>query len=316
MKFPGLLGNDKLQVRLRAQKRERGLSHAYLLAGPPGSGKHTLAQLLIAAFLCTNKEEVPCGTCQDCRKVWLHIHPDVKWVKTPSVGEVRGLRKDAYIRPNEGLRKLYVIEGMQKVNLAAQNALLKVLEEGPEYAVFLLLAEDEDGVLETVRSRCEILRLVPVSQEVGEAYLRRRFPDVPPETIAREARACEGYLGRAVWRLEAAAQAAEPAGARADAFLACLYENNTMGLLKSAVELEGLSREEWSVFLQAVEDRLHKTLREAVHKKDAQFETAQILLYLDIIRVLKAQGEANVGLGHCAGLLHVLCAEVMERGET
>ncbi|MGI6498667.1 MAG: DNA polymerase III subunit delta [Oscillospiraceae bacterium] len=318
MNRPELAGNEGLLSRLCAQKRERGLSHAYLLAGPAGSGKHTLALLLAAVFLCAGKGEAPCGACQGCRKTWLHIHPDVKWISAPGVGEARALRKDAYIRPNEGLRKIYIIDGMQTVQSAAQNALLKVLEEGPSYAVFLLLSDDEDAVLETIRSRCETLRLSPVSFEAGFAYLRRRFPEAPAEEIAKEARACGGFLGRAVSRLEAEAEAKDPAAARADAFWACLRKRDDMGLLERAVELEGLSREDWPPFLQALEERLQKELGKAVYRKDAgsRLQTRQILLYLDVIRVLKAQSEANVGLGHCAGLLHVLCAEVMEKGAT
>ena len=144
------MGNEGLKARLRAQTAARGLSHAYLISGPEGSGKHTLARVLAAAFLCGAGGDWPCGTCQSCRKVKEGIHPDVRQVKSPAVGEVRALRKDVYLRPNEGSRKITIIEGMETVNPSAQNALLKVLEEGPEYAVFLLLTQSEEQVLETV----------------------------------------------------------------------------------------------------------------------------------------------------------------------
>ena len=81
--------------------------------------------------------------------------------------QVRQLRADAYIRPNEGERKVYLLEGADRMNASAQNAMLKLLEEGPAYAAFLLLAENGGGVLQTVRSRCEELSLTPVPP--GEA---------------------------------------------------------------------------------------------------------------------------------------------------
>ena len=230
------------------------------------------------------------------------------------MGEVRALRKDAYIRPNEGIRKIYIIEGMEKVHLAAQNALLKVLEEGPEYVGFLLLTEDETSVLETIRSRCDILRLGPVAHEEGEAYLRLCFPNIPLGNITKAFQKSEGYLGRAIMRLTAEEQSTNPVFSQADVFLTCLHTKNAMALLECAVELEALSREEWSIFLQEVEQRLYKKLREVVSRTDARLETAQLISYLEVIRALKIKNDANVGQGHCAGLLHVLCAEVMERG--
>jgi len=154
------------------------LSHAYLLTGGSGDSRAALANRLTAAYLCEGSDP-PCGMCRACRKAASGSHPDVfRAAPAPDkreivVDQIRALRADAYIRPNEGRRKVYVIDPADAMNPAAQNALLKVLEEGPVYAAFLLLADQPGKLLDTVRSRCELLSLPP--EEAG--------PD--PESLER-----------------------------------------------------------------------------------------------------------------------------------
>lgn len=142
------------------------LSHAYLITGGNPDSRAALADRLTAAYLCVG-EHPPCGQCRPCRKVSANIHPDVSRTVTPpdkqeiTVEQIRALRSDAYIRPNEGKRKVYCIDPADAMNPSAQNALLKVLEEGPAYAAFLLLADRPGLLLDTVRSRCELLTLPP-----------------------------------------------------------------------------------------------------------------------------------------------------------
>ena len=142
------------------------LSHAYLLTGGSRDSRAALSKRLTAAYLCEGAA-VPCGVCRACRKVSADTHPDVmRTAPAPdkreiTVDQIRTLRADAYIRPNEGKRKVYVIDPADAMNPSAQNALLKVLEEGPAYAAFLLLADRPGLLLDTVRSRCEQLALPP-----------------------------------------------------------------------------------------------------------------------------------------------------------
>lgn len=142
------------------------LSHAYLLTGGSADSRAALAKRLTAAYLCEG-DRPPCGACRACRKVSADTHPDAsRTAPAPdkreiAVDQIRSLRADAYIRPNEGRRKVYIIDPADAMNPAAQNALLKVLEEGPSYAAFLLLAERPGLLLDTVRSRCELLALPP-----------------------------------------------------------------------------------------------------------------------------------------------------------
>ena len=184
MNLSALSGNEALKRQLTLQTARRGLSHAYILSGPAGSGKHTLARLLAAALVCTGPEQRPCLACPGCRKAMGGIHPDVIWTggdgKDITVAQIRSLRTDAYIRPNEAERKVYILENAHTMNQSAQNAMLKLLEEGPAYAAFLLLAENAAALLPTVRSRCETLTLSPVTPQQAEDYLARRWPELAP----------------------------------------------------------------------------------------------------------------------------------------
>ena len=191
MNLTSLVGNEALKKQLSAQAEGRGLSHAYLLSGPAGGGKKTLARLMAAAMVCTGQGESPCGACPACKKALGGIHPDIITVagengKDISVGQARALRADAYIRPNEAERKVYLILDAQTMNTNAQNAVLKLLEEGPPYAAFLLLTDNPGALLPTIRSRCEGLSLSPVSPGEAEAFLLQKFPDRPANVLRED----------------------------------------------------------------------------------------------------------------------------------
>jgi len=159
----------------KEQVSRRGLSHAYILSGPAGSGKHALADWMAACYMCSDAQ-APCGVCSGCRKAAAGIHPDMIRVgggeDTINVAAARALRADAYIRPNEASRKVYLLDNTHDMNPSAQNALLKVLEEGPAYAAFLLLTENDAALLPTIRSRCEIVHMTP-AQEMHDEQLRQ-----------------------------------------------------------------------------------------------------------------------------------------------
>lgn len=154
------------------------LSHAYIISGGSELSRAAFAERLTAAFLCEG-ETVPCGSCRHCRKLAAGVHPDRIRTTIPEnkreiiVEQARAIRTDAYVMPNEGKRKVYLIDPADTMNLSAQNALLKVLEEGPEYAAFLLLAEEPGRLLETVRSRCELLMLTPEEESADPQQMAR-----------------------------------------------------------------------------------------------------------------------------------------------
>ena len=202
MGFEGLLGNDRLKENLtRSLSRGRG-GHFYLISGPEGSGKGTLARLLAAALMCSASNR-PCGSCPQCRKIMNGSHPDFITVddpekKTVPVDLIRQARTDMYIQPNEGLRKIYLFPRAQDMGIPGQNALLKVLEEPPAYGVFLLLTDNPQKLLTTVRSRCVELSLSPLPQALLYRELHSRFPEVPEETLNAVSSRSGGYLGQAL----------------------------------------------------------------------------------------------------------------------
>ena len=206
MGFEGLLGNERLKENLSRSVGRGRIAHFYVISGPAGSGKHTLARLLAAAILCKG-ETKPCLSCNACRKVMSDTHPDFITVddpekKTVPVDLVRDARADMYVRPNEADRKIYMFPRGHNMDFPSQNALLKVLEEPPEYGVFLLLTENAEKLLPTVRSRCVELSMLPLSDTLLTQTLQQRLPQANTDDIAAAAARSGGYLGQALTLLE------------------------------------------------------------------------------------------------------------------
>lgn len=200
MGFETLLGNERLKENLITSLRRGRTSHFYLISGPAGSGKKTLAKLLAAALMCADPQK-PCLRCSACRKVMEGIHPDFITVEDPEhknvpVRIVRQMRDDMFIRPNEAEKKIYVFP--QDLGIEGQNALLKILEEPPAYGVFLLLTDNPEKLLPTVRSRCVELPLLPLDGKTLSGELRRRFPDGDAASIEAAIARSGGYLGQAI----------------------------------------------------------------------------------------------------------------------
>ena len=165
------LEKDTGALRIREAAGRGTLSHALLFTG--SGDRAGLARYAAAAMECTADRGQPCGVCPACRKVGQDIHPDVITVRDPdhkniAVDVVRSIRADAYIRPNEGRRKVYLFPDCALLTEQDQNVLLKIVEEGPPYAAFLFCAENPSQVLQTLRSRCVEVKLRPGSEEDGE----------------------------------------------------------------------------------------------------------------------------------------------------
>ena len=165
------LEKDPGALRIREAAGRGTLSHALLFTG--SGDRAGLARYAAAAMECTADRGQPCGVCPACRKVGQDIHPDVITVRDPdhkniAVDVVRSIRADAYIRPNEGRRKVYLFPDCALLTEQDQNELLKIVEEGPPYAAFLFCAENPSQVLQTLRSRCVEVKLRPGTEEDGE----------------------------------------------------------------------------------------------------------------------------------------------------
>ena len=208
MAFEALLGNDRLKQNLRSSLEKKHISHFYLISGLEGSGKHTLAKLLAEAILCEGSVK-PCGSCVHCRKMRSGNHPDFITVEDPehknvAVKIVRQIRDDMFVRPNEAEHKIYLFP--QELGLEGQNALLKILEEPPSYGVFLLLTDNPDKLLPTVRSRCTELKMQALDGKTIRNQLRLDFPDAEDADIRAAVFRSGAFLGQARKLLEAGSQ--------------------------------------------------------------------------------------------------------------
>ncbi len=316
MSFDALLGNDTLKQRLTASLSRDCSSHSYLITGPLGSGKHSLAKLLAAALQCTG-EDKPCCRCNQCRKVLEGIHPDVITVddpekKTITVKLVREVCSDLYIRPNEGNKKIYLFPRAQDMRTEGQNALLKCIEEPPSYGVFLFLAEHSEQLLTTIRSRCVELRMSPLPDTVLQQELHRRFPTEDPAALSAALLRSEGYLGKALKLMEEKAALLPQTEAFVKAYCSA---DPAVPLLSVLVPMEKLKREqlrsifpEWLMLISAAL-RVRSGLP-SVHPLCKQLadsrSTAALLRGANAIREAMDLTEANVGPAHICGALSIL----------
>jgi len=240
MSFETLLGNDRLKQNLAESLAKKRISHFYLISGPSGSGKHTLAKLLATAILCQGTRK-PCGVCEACRKMQSGNHPDFITVedtehKNVAVKIVRQFRDDVFIRPNEADHKIYLFP--QDLGIEGQNALLKILEEPPAYGVFLLLTDNPDKLLPTVRSRCTELKMLPLQPDILRSQLRMDFPDAQEEDINAAIFRSGGFLGQARSLLDR-----EDAPPQTEQFAKAFAARDSLGLTQALVPMEKWKRD-------------------------------------------------------------------------
>ena len=160
--------NFTWENQLRSLASRQALPHAMIISGP--GDRTAAARFAAAAMECTAPEGRPCGACSQCHKVFQDIHPDVIWArdtqhKELQVDTIRDLRRDIYIRPNDGERKVVIFADCDQLNERDQNVLLKIVEEGPPYAAFLFCTELAGSLLPTIRSRCVELKLPRFGEE-------------------------------------------------------------------------------------------------------------------------------------------------------
>ena len=207
--FDNIVGNEALKSRISRDVSEGTVSHAYIIEGPAGIGRHTLAKNIAAALSCISDGQIPCGRCKCCQKIFSDNSPDVKTVGfiddkvTIGVDQIREIKEDMATFPGELKVKVYIIENAECLTVQAQNSFLLSLEEPPEYVRFFLICESANSLLETVRSRAPALRMSRLGTDEVESYIlktdsrARSLSEEEPETFKTLIHASDGRIGRA-----------------------------------------------------------------------------------------------------------------------
>lgn len=273
-------------ARLRAAAKRGALSHALIFSG---SGDRVSAARYAAAAMECTAESKPCLACPACRKVMQDIHPDVTFVrdaehKELSIDTVRAMRADAFIRPNEGARKVYIFEDCTILTEKDQNVLLKLVEEGPAYAAFFFCAENPAVLLQTIRSRCVEVKLPPAGT-VGEDDERTR------ELLRLIAEGRAAARAAFLLKLETAKATREE--------LAALFEGARVILADALCTLCGAT---------PAEPRDEQALRAVL---GSRLTKAQILGTIELLETYRNHCEYNVGVGPLLGGLAVELEEIL-----
>ncbi len=200
--FQDIIGHDDVVAHLQNAIRSGKVSHSYLITGDAGVGKKLLANTFAAALQCEESQADPCMQCDSCKKAMGNNHPDIRIVEHEKPGlitidEIRTqVVNDVDIRPYSGKYKIYIIPDAELMNVNAQNAVLKTIEEPPSYVVILLLTVNPDSLLPTILSRCVRLDLKPASDAIVRKYLMEHM-HIADYQAEIDASLAHGSIGRA-----------------------------------------------------------------------------------------------------------------------
>ncbi len=212
--FEGLFGNEAAKMRFSSAILAGTLPHAFLISGPEGSGKLTLATEICAALNCEHKTDasysLPCRKCNTCRRIFEGSYTDIKILgrqggkSTIGVDAVKDFKEDMFLTATESDYKLYIINDAEALTPQAQNALLTVMEEPPPGVVIFLLSSSTGKILTTIKSRAQYVAMERFSQRELEKHLLTKSAEATalkradPEGFAAVIMKSDGYLGRAM----------------------------------------------------------------------------------------------------------------------
>lgn len=348
----GILGNDALLTRLTRDISSKALSHAYILEGRTGSGRHTVARHIAAAIACHHRPDrnppdmgqmgffddepapvlsplpFPCGVCEGCRKVLEGISPDVTVLgregkATLGVDTVRRIRDSLHLAPIENDTKIYIIEDAETMTLQAQNALLLSLEEPPEYVLFLLLCNGAENLLETIRSRAPVLHTALLDDGAVRARLQDLRKSLPAEETEALLISADGCLGQALTLSDPkAVRSVMKQRAVVDAFMAgCTHRQDAS--LPAALAQFGSKRDEVMGLLAlvslAVRDLLLLKKHEGIRLKyytdtEKAAELASVFTSRALLRLHEAVEQAKDELSRNGNVRLVLTHMCLQAG--
>ena len=298
--FRDIIGQEQIKEHLRNALITDKVSHAYIINGEKSSGKEFIAKVFAMALQCEKGGEEPCQECHSCKQALSGNHPDIIRVihekpNTISVDDIRAqVNNDVGIKPYSGSRKIYIINEAEKMTPQAQNALLKTLEEPPAYAVILLLTANVNSLLPTILSRCVVLNMKPVADELVKKYLMEQLQvtDYKAEVCVAFAR---GNIGKA--KALASSEDFENVKAEALALLKYIQDmelNEIIAAIKKITEYK-LEINDYldicaiwyrdALLFKATHDANHLVFREEIQ---ALRRTAQHSSYEGIETILKA----------------------------
>lgn len=202
-RFVDIVGQEQLKEHLENALTTNKVSHAYIINGERSAGKEFIAKTFAMALQCENRQGIePCQECHSCRQALSGNHPDIIFIthekpNTISVDDIRSqINGDVAIKPYSSPRKIYIMNEGEKMTVQAQNALLKTLEEPPEYAVILILTTNANSLLPTILSRCVVLNMKPVRDEQIKRFLMESM-EVPSYKADICTAFARGNLGKA-----------------------------------------------------------------------------------------------------------------------
>ena len=200
--FKDIIGQEQIKEHLQNAVSTKKISHAYIINGEKSSGKEFIARVFAMALQCEKGGDNPCQECHSCKQALSDNQPDIIRVmhekpNTISVDDIRAqVNNDVAIKPYSSPYKIYIINEAEKMSVQAQNAILKTLEEPPEYAVIILLTANVNSLLPTILSRCVLLNMKPVADEAVRSFLMKQMkvPDYKADICVAFAR---GNIGKA-----------------------------------------------------------------------------------------------------------------------
>ncbi len=201
-KFADIIGQEQLKEHIQNAITSNKVAHAYIINGERNAGKEFIARIFAMKLQCEKGGIEPCNECHSCKQALSHNQPDIVYIsheKPNSIGveDIRGqINNDIGIKPYSSPRKIYIMNEGEKMTPQAQNALLKTLEEPPEYAVIFILTDNVEALLPTIISRCVVLNMKPVSDNLVKKYLMEELgvPDYKANICVAFAR---GNIGKA-----------------------------------------------------------------------------------------------------------------------
>ncbi len=205
--FDEIMGHDEIKEHLITAIKSDNPFHAYIFQGEVGCGKETMAKTFAAGLLCMSEEKSrPCGTCPSCKQINSGNQPDLIWVnrELSSIGvdDIREkVNAEMAVKPFSGPYKIFIIPEAERMTQAAQNALLKTIEEPPEYGIIILLTSNIGAILPTILSRCLKLEFKPLSTATIEKYLMDKY-EITDYRAKSSAIFAQGNLGKAIRYIE------------------------------------------------------------------------------------------------------------------